>query len=213
MAFRRQSASPLPELRISASPLVFCPSCVSRPVPQSFARVAYLGQSTSPLPELRISASPLVFFPSCVFRSVPQSFARVAYLGQSLSPLPELRISASPPVLCPSRMDDHDNTSEEATLARGTKSVSDLESEVEVPEHDAAWPMPITVAWRPMPPPHAAAAARPPIAIPETAPGTHRLNSPSRTPEGVSIHRKFRPPPTLADLHTRTKTGQADTSA
>ncbi|RRT82970.1 hypothetical protein B296_00002363 [Ensete ventricosum] len=50
-------------------------------------------------------------------------------------------------------MDDHDNTSEEATSARGTKSASDLESEVEVPEHDAAWPMP---------PPYASAAARPP---------------------------------------------------
>ncbi|RZS08451.1 hypothetical protein BHM03_00039417 [Ensete ventricosum] len=34
------------------------------------------------------------------------------------------------------------------------------------------------------------------IAIPETAPGTHRPNSPSRTLEGASIHRKFRPPPT-----------------
>ncbi|RWW86130.1 hypothetical protein BHE74_00005119 [Ensete ventricosum] len=59
-------------------------------------------------------------------------------------------------------MDDHDNTSEEATSARGTKSTSDLESEVEVPEHDAAWSMPINVAWRPMTPPHAAATARPP---------------------------------------------------
>ncbi|RRT44643.1 hypothetical protein B296_00051009 [Ensete ventricosum] len=47
-------------------------------------------------------------------------------------------------------MDDHGNTSEEATSARGTKSASDLESEMEVPEHDAA---PINVAWRPMPPP------------------------------------------------------------
>ncbi|RZR74116.1 hypothetical protein BHM03_00032213 [Ensete ventricosum] len=58
-------------------------------------------------------------------------------------------------------MDGHGNTSEEATSARGTKSVSGLESEVEVPEHDAAWPMPINAAWRPMPPPHAAVAARP----------------------------------------------------
>ncbi|RRT40810.1 hypothetical protein B296_00053139, partial [Ensete ventricosum] len=66
----RLDASPLPESRISASPLVFCPSCVSRPVPQSFARVAYPGQSTSPLPESRISASPLVFCPSRVSRPV-----------------------------------------------------------------------------------------------------------------------------------------------
>ncbi|RRT64141.1 hypothetical protein B296_00039919 [Ensete ventricosum] len=51
------------------------------------------------------------------------------------------------------------------------------------------------------------------IAIPETAPGTHQPNSPSRTPEGASIHRKFRPSSTLADLRTRTRTGRADTSA
>ncbi|RZS12281.1 hypothetical protein BHM03_00043704 [Ensete ventricosum] len=62
VAYLGQSLSPLPELRISTSPLVCCPSCVSRPVPQFFARVAYLGQSTS-------------------------SFARVAYLGQSINPL------------------------------------------------------------------------------------------------------------------------------
>ncbi|RWW24738.1 hypothetical protein GW17_00010961 [Ensete ventricosum] len=110
-------------------------------------------------------------------------------------------------------MDGHGNTSEEITSARGTKSMSDLESEVEVPEHDVAWPMPINAAWRPMPPPHVAAVARPPIVISETIPGTHRPNSLSRTPEGVSIHRKFRPPPTLTDLRTRTRTGRADTSA
>ncbi|RWV80204.1 hypothetical protein GW17_00058565 [Ensete ventricosum] len=50
-------------------------------------------------------------------------------------------------------MDDHDNTSEEVASARGTKSVSDLESEMEVPEHDAAWLMPINATWRPMPSP------------------------------------------------------------
>ncbi|RWW59693.1 hypothetical protein BHE74_00033367 [Ensete ventricosum] len=38
------------------------------------------------------------------------------------------------------------------------------------------------------------------IAIPEMAPGTNRLSSLSRYPEGSSIHRKFRPPPTLANL-------------
>ncbi|RWW00956.1 hypothetical protein GW17_00036040 [Ensete ventricosum] len=59
-------------------------------------------------------------------------------------------------------MNDYDNTSEEATSARETKSTSDLESEVEVPEHDAAWPMPINAAWRPMPPPYVVAVARPP---------------------------------------------------
>ncbi|RRT64345.1 hypothetical protein B296_00006563 [Ensete ventricosum] len=37
-----QSTSLSPELRISASPLVLCPSHVPRPVRQSFARVAYL---------------------------------------------------------------------------------------------------------------------------------------------------------------------------
>ncbi|RRT36792.1 hypothetical protein B296_00040350 [Ensete ventricosum] len=62
-------------------------------------------------------------------------------------------------------MDDHDNTSGEAMSARGTKSTSDLESEVEVPEHDATWPMPINATWRPMPPPHAAAVARPPYVL------------------------------------------------
>ncbi|RWV91206.1 hypothetical protein GW17_00046526, partial [Ensete ventricosum] len=50
-------------------------------------------------------------------------------------------------------MDGHGNTSEEATSPQGTKSASDLESEVEVPEHDAAWPMPINAAWRLMPQP------------------------------------------------------------
>ncbi|RWW12286.1 hypothetical protein GW17_00024057 [Ensete ventricosum] len=35
-------------------------------------------------------------------------------------------------------MDGHGDTSEEATSARGTKSAVDLESEVEVPEHDTA---------------------------------------------------------------------------
>ncbi|RWW56978.1 hypothetical protein BHE74_00036293 [Ensete ventricosum] len=117
-------------------------------------------------------------------------------------------------------MDGHDNTSEEATSARGTKSASDLKSEVEVPEHDVAWPMPINATWRPMSlQPHVLRTSRPypegrlRIAIPETAPGTHRPNSLSRNPEGASIHRKFRPPPTLADLRTRTRTGRADTSA
>ncbi|RRT46117.1 hypothetical protein B296_00014374 [Ensete ventricosum] len=73
---------------------------------------------------------------------------------------------------------------------------------------------------RPMPlQPHVLHTSRPypegrlRIAIPETTPGTHRLNSSSRTPEGASIHRKFRPPLTLTDLHTRTKTDRADTSA
>ncbi|RWW42512.1 hypothetical protein BHE74_00051933 [Ensete ventricosum] len=102
MALRLQSVSPLPELCISASPSVLCPSCVSRPVPQFFARVAYLGQPTSLLPESCISASPLVLCLSRISRPVPQFFARVAYLGQSLSSLPELRISTSPPVCCPS---------------------------------------------------------------------------------------------------------------
>ncbi|RWW39621.1 hypothetical protein BHE74_00055033 [Ensete ventricosum] len=58
-------------------------------------------------------------------------------------------------------MDGYVNTSEEAMSSRGTKSASNLESEVEVPEHDVAWPMPINAAWRPMPPPHAVVAARP----------------------------------------------------
>ncbi|RWV97481.1 hypothetical protein GW17_00039728 [Ensete ventricosum] len=44
--------------------------------------------------------------------------------------------------------------------ARGTKSTSDLESKVEVSEHDIACPMPINAVWRPMPPSHATAAAR-----------------------------------------------------
>ncbi|RWW82287.1 hypothetical protein BHE74_00009248 [Ensete ventricosum] len=58
-------------------------------------------------------------------------------------------------------MDNHDNTSEEATSARGTKSAADLESEVEVTGYDIADPMPINVAWRITPSSHAAVAARP----------------------------------------------------
>ncbi|RZR99558.1 hypothetical protein BHM03_00029125 [Ensete ventricosum] len=135
-------------------------------------------------------------------------------------------------------MDGHGNTSEEATSPQGTKSASDLESEVEVPEHDAAWPMPINAAWRLMPPPPCCcshrssvrlghisrddqckaggtgkfpshmyktltpAAEKPVcrIAIPETAPGTHRPNPSSKTPGRASIHRKFQPPPTTCAL-------------
>ncbi|RRT47053.1 hypothetical protein B296_00048037 [Ensete ventricosum] len=50
------------------------------------------------------------------------------------------------------------------------------------------------------------------IVIPKSTPGTNRPSSP-RTPEGASIHIKFRPQPMLTDLSTRTKIGQADTSA
>ncbi|RRT77626.1 hypothetical protein B296_00004520 [Ensete ventricosum] len=49
-------------------------------------------------------------------------------------------------------MDDHGNTSEEATSAQGTKLASDLESEMKVPEYDTVWPMPINATWRLMPP-------------------------------------------------------------
>ncbi|RWW18240.1 hypothetical protein GW17_00017785 [Ensete ventricosum] len=87
-------------------------------------------------------------------------------------------------------MDGHGNTSEEATSARGTKSASDLESEVEVPEHDAAWPMPINAAWRPMPPPHAAAAARPPY-VSAISRGTtkdrHPRDGPRDTPTELPV--------------------------
>ncbi|RRT52372.1 hypothetical protein B296_00027478 [Ensete ventricosum] len=102
-------------------------------------------------------------------------------------------------------MDDHDNTSEEATSARGTKSAIDLESEVEVPEHDTVKPTPINVAWCVMPSPHAATAARPLYVsaisrettkdrIPKMARGISRPSSASRTLEGASIHvRSFDP--------------------
>ncbi|RRT48130.1 hypothetical protein B296_00050845 [Ensete ventricosum] len=59
-------------------------------------------------------------------------------------------------------MDSHDNTSEEATSTRGTKSAADLESEVEVTGYDTAYPMPINVASHVTPSPHAAAVARSP---------------------------------------------------
>ncbi|RWV95790.1 hypothetical protein GW17_00041546 [Ensete ventricosum] len=99
MASRGQYASPLPESRVSASPPVLYPSRISRPVHQSFVRVACLGQYASPLHESYISTNPPVLCPSRVFQPVCESFARVAYLGQSTSPLPESRVSASPPVL------------------------------------------------------------------------------------------------------------------
>ncbi|RZR79361.1 hypothetical protein BHM03_00005077 [Ensete ventricosum] len=78
-------------------------------------------------------------------------------------------------------MDGYGNTSEEATSVRGTKSASDLESEMEVPEHDAAWPMP---------PPHAAATARPPYvsAIPRgTTKDRHPRDGPRDTPIEISV--------------------------
>ncbi|RRT43051.1 hypothetical protein B296_00020631 [Ensete ventricosum] len=87
-------------------------------------------------------------------------------------------------------MDGHGNTSEEATSARGTKSASDLESEVEVPKHDAAWPMPINGVWRPMPPPHAAAATRPPYdsAISRgTTKDRHPRDGPRDTPTELPV--------------------------
>ncbi|RZS20903.1 hypothetical protein BHM03_00053476 [Ensete ventricosum] len=74
-------------------------------------------------------------------------------------------------------MDSHDNTLEEATSARGTKSTADLE----VTGYDTAYPMPINVAWRPRPmllQPHILRTSRPyperqqRIVIPETARGT-----------------------------------------
>ncbi|RRT45637.1 hypothetical protein B296_00042874 [Ensete ventricosum] len=49
-----------------------------------------------------------------------------------------LREYASRPFNAHCQMDSHDNTSEEATSARGTKSTADLESEVEVTEYDTA---------------------------------------------------------------------------
>ncbi|RRT36542.1 hypothetical protein B296_00034076 [Ensete ventricosum] len=88
-------------------------------------------------------------------------------------------------------MDGHDNTSEEATSARGTKLTSDLESEVEVPEHDDPCPRPMPLqphvlrmtrsypegrlsvggasSDHPLPPPERPVCR---IAIPETTPGT-----------------------------------------
>ncbi|RRT83413.1 hypothetical protein B296_00007866 [Ensete ventricosum] len=87
-------------------------------------------------------------------------------------------------------MDGRDNTSEEATSARGTKSASDLESKVEVPEHDVAWPMPINAAWRPMPPPHAAAAARPPyvsVISRGTTKDRHPRDCPRDTPTELPV--------------------------
>ncbi|RRT75101.1 hypothetical protein B296_00011139 [Ensete ventricosum] len=122
-------------------------------------------------------------------------------------------------------MDGYVNTSEEVTSSRGTKSASDLESEVEVPEHDAAWPMPINAAWRPMPSSHAAAAARPPY-VSVISRGTTKDRHPrdglrdkptelcvENPRRSINPRRKFRPPPTLADLRTQTRTGRADTSA
>ncbi|RZR73350.1 hypothetical protein BHM03_00022971 [Ensete ventricosum] len=96
MAFKRQSASPLPETRVSASPPVHCPRRVSRPVLQSFAQVVCLGQSASSLPRSRVSASLPVLCPRRVSRPVCQSFARDACLGQFASSLPGSHVSASP---------------------------------------------------------------------------------------------------------------------
>ncbi|RZR91092.1 hypothetical protein BHM03_00019138 [Ensete ventricosum] len=111
-------------------------------------------------------------------------------------------------------MGSHDNTSEEATSTRGTKSVANLLSKVEV--RVLPGPTPINVAWRAMPSPHAATFAHPPyvsatsqgttkvrlgvrtnspltgikhpfrIVIPETAQGASRLSFASRTTEGAS---------------------------
>ncbi|RRT52806.1 hypothetical protein B296_00038167 [Ensete ventricosum] len=86
-------------------------------------------------------------------------------------------------------------------------------------------PMPINVTWRAMPSPYAAAAARPPY-VSAISRGTTKDRHPRDDPRNkptelcvedhrgsVNPRRKFRPPPTLADLRTRTRTGQADTSA
>ncbi|RZS29032.1 hypothetical protein BHM03_00062699 [Ensete ventricosum] len=78
-------------------------------------------------------------------------------------------------------MNGHSNISKEATSSRGTKSASDLESEVEVPEHDAAWPMP---------PPHAAATACPPYdsAISRgTTKDRHPRDGPKDTPTELPV--------------------------
>ncbi|RRT31469.1 hypothetical protein B296_00054969 [Ensete ventricosum] len=80
-------------------------------------------------------------------------------------------------------MDSHDNTSEEATSAQGTKSATDLESEVEVTGYDTAYPMPINVAWRITPSPHATAAARPPY-VSVVSRGTTKDRHPRDGPRG-----------------------------
>ncbi|RWV82517.1 hypothetical protein GW17_00055981 [Ensete ventricosum] len=64
---------------------------------------------------------------------------------------------------------------------KGPSRASDLESEVEVPEHDAAWPMP---------PPHAAAAARP-LYVSAISRGTtkdhHPRDGPRDTPTELPV--------------------------
>ncbi|RZR74569.1 hypothetical protein BHM03_00038634 [Ensete ventricosum] len=107
--------------------------------------------------------------------------------------------------------------------ARGTKFLSDLESEVEVPEHDAAWPMPINAAWRPMPPPHAVATTRPPYVSaisrgttkdrhPRDGPGDTPTEPPVEDPRGSINPQEVSTPSILTDLRTRTRTGRANTS-
>ncbi|RZS09031.1 hypothetical protein BHM03_00040079 [Ensete ventricosum] len=76
-----------------------------------------------------------------------------------------------------------------------------------------------------MPSPHAAAAARPPYVsaisrgtIKDRHPRDDPRDKPTelcvKDPRGsINPRRKFRPPPTLADLRTRTRIDRADTSA
>ncbi|RRT53454.1 hypothetical protein B296_00028177 [Ensete ventricosum] len=86
-------------------------------------------------------------------------------------------------------------------------------------------PTPINVAWCVMPSPHAAAAARSPY-VSATSRGTTKDCHPRDDPRDKPIdasdvdhrgransRRRSRSPPTLADLHTRTRTSRADTSA
>ncbi|RZR96571.1 hypothetical protein BHM03_00025610 [Ensete ventricosum] len=86
-------------------------------------------------------------------------------------------------------------------------------------------PTPINVAWRAMPSPYAAVAAHPPY-VSATSRGTTKDHHPRDGPRNkptelcvedhrgsVNPRRKFRPPPTLADLRTRARTGRADASA
>ncbi|RZR97471.1 hypothetical protein BHM03_00026655 [Ensete ventricosum] len=85
--------------------------------------------------------------------------------------------------------------------------------------------MPINVALRAMPSPHVTAAARPPYVstiFRGTIKDRHPLDGPRGKPTELCVEdpqgsinprRKFRPPLTLANLCTRTRTGRADTLA